>query len=165
MGPRARTAAAVAVIAILALHGAASGPAGTAPAPCRAHVRFGVLPAWARAGFSDPRPKMPHVLGRSGDITAVVFGYPLLSRPAVNRSNKILWVSRTRTRPFSDLRIAAQRMVGRHELGRPVARRIIGGPGPSIVDLPAPGCWRMTLRWSGHRDELDLRYRVHRRDR
>jgi hypothetical protein len=34
-----------------------------------------------------------------------------------------------------------------------------GGPGPSIVDLPSPGCWALTLRWSGHVDHLDLEYR------
>jgi hypothetical protein len=33
-----------------------------------------------------------------------------------------------------------------------------GGPGPSITDLPAPGCWTLRLSWSGHTDELKLRY-------
>jgi hypothetical protein len=33
-----------------------------------------------------------------------------------------------------------------------------GGPGPSIINLPAPGCWTLHLSWSGHRDELKLRY-------
>ena len=33
-----------------------------------------------------------------------------------------------------------------------------GGPGPSIIDLPAPGCWTLHLSWSGHTDELQLRY-------
>jgi len=35
-----------------------------------------------------------------------------------------------------------------------------GGPGPSIVDVPAPGCWRLTLSWSARRDSLDLQYRA-----
>jgi hypothetical protein len=144
-----------AIAAALALHGAA----GAAPAPCRAQVRQGVLPAWARAGFSDPRPRMPHVFGRAHEIVAIVFGYPLLAPPAKNRSNKILWVSRRRVRPLSDLRISAQRMAGRRAIGRPVARRVVGGPNPSIIDLPAAGCWRTTLRWSGRTDHMDLRYR------
>jgi hypothetical protein len=37
-----------------------------------------------------------------------------------------------------------------------------GGPGPSGINLPAPGCWRLALRWSGRTDELDLQY-AHRR--
>ena len=37
-------------------------------------------------------------------------------------------------------------------------RRELGGAGPSIVDLPDPGCWRLTLRWGKHRDTIDLVY-------
>ena len=105
---------------------------------------------------------MPHVLGRSGDIVAIIFGYPLLSPPSAKRNNKILWVSRTPLKPLSDLRISAQRMNTQGKVGRPVARVVRGGPGPSIIDLPAPGCWRLTLRWSGRSDQLDLEYRSNR---
>ena len=55
-------------------------------------------------------------------------------------------------------RISAQLMSGATPIGAPVTRRLTGGPGPSIVDLPAPGCWRLTLRWSRSVDSLDLRY-------
>jgi hypothetical protein len=119
-------------------------------------MRHGVLPPWARTGFSDPRPRMPHVLGRSGEIAAVVFGYPLLSPPAKNRANKILWVSRRPIKPPDELRIRAQRMRGDKPVGRHVVRVIQGGPGPSYLNLPARGCWRLSLRWSGRSDELDL---------
>ena len=129
----------------------------TAPA-CHSVVHHGVLPTWARTGFSDPRPRLPHVIGRSGEIAALVFGYPLRSPPLEDRGNKILWVSRRAVKPLSDLRIRAQRMEGRRRVGRPVTRVVVGGPGPSGIDLPAPGCWRLTLRWSGRTDELDLRY-------
>ena len=37
-------------------------------------------------------------------------------------------------------------------------RTVAGGPGPSIINLPASGCWRLTLRWSGRADSLDLAY-------
>ena len=143
---------------------AAVAPAGASPpAPaCRSVVHHGVLPTWARTGFSDPRPRLPHVLGRSGDIAALVFGYPLRSPPAKDRGNKILWVSRRAVKPLSDLRIHAQRMDGRRPVGRSVTRVVVGGPGPSGINLPAPGCWRLTLRWSGRSDELDLQY-AHRR--
>jgi hypothetical protein len=40
---------------------------------------------------------------------------------------------------------------------------IAGGPGPSIVNLPTPGCWRLTLGWAGQVDTLDLRYLANRR--
>ena len=55
-------------------------------------------------------------------------------------------------------KIRAQRMEGRRRVGRPVTRVVVGGPGPSGINLPAPGCWRLSLRWSGRADELDLRY-------
>jgi hypothetical protein len=48
-------------------------------------------------------------------------------------------------------------------VGAPVTRKVSGGPGPSIVNLPSPGCWRLTLRWSGRADSLDLSYRGGRR--
>jgi hypothetical protein len=117
-----------------------------------------VIPVWARGGFSERRPRLPFAVGRSGEIAALVFGYPLLSPPSRTRSNKILWVAR-RSTGAGDLRIRAQRMVGTRRVGRPVARTVSGGPGPSIVNLPAPGCWRLTLRWSSRADTLDLVYR------
>jgi hypothetical protein len=134
----------------------APATAGASTRACHSAVRHGVLPTWARTGFSDPRPRMPHVLGRSGEIAAIVFGYPLLSPPAKNRANKILWVSRRAIKPPDKLRIRAQRMHRDRPVGKHVVRVIDGGPGPSYVNLPTHGCWRLTLRWSGRSDELDL---------
>jgi hypothetical protein len=141
---------------LVAALGLAVSPASAAASACHSAVRHGVLPSWARTGFSDPRPRMPHVLGRSGEIAAVVFGYPLLSPPAKNRANKILWVSRRPIKPPDELRIRAQRMRGARPVGKHVVRVIAGGPGPSYLNLPARGCWRLSLRWSGRSDELDL---------
>jgi hypothetical protein len=99
----------------------------------------------------------------AGQMVAVLFGYPLSQPPAEGRNNKILWVAGpaapTPHDPsvrldYNDLLIEA-RLGGR---GEPVQRRIAGGPGPSIVDLPEPGCWRLTLRWSGRTDIIDLEY-------
>jgi hypothetical protein len=125
---------------------------------CRSEVERGALPEWARAGFSDPEAGVPHVVGRAGDIAAILFGHPLLSPPSSERANKILWVSRPAEKPPSDLRIEAQRMDGPRLVGRPLSRTVSGGPGPSIVNLPAAGCWRLTMRWSGRSDGLDLQY-------
>jgi hypothetical protein len=132
--------------------------AGQAPASCRPDLRRGVLPAWARGGFASARPRMPHVVGRAGEIAALVFGDPLVSPPRKRRNNKILWVSRRPADDPSDLVIGAQRMVGARDVGPSVRRRVQGGPGPSIVDVPAPGCWRLGLSWSGRTDIVDLRY-------
>jgi hypothetical protein len=126
---------------------------------CHSAVRHRVLPTWARTGFSNPRPRLPHVLGRSGAIAALVFGYPLHAPPLEDRGNKILWVSRRAVKPLSDLRIHAQLMRGHQRVGRPVVRVVVGGPGPSGINLPSPGCWRLTLQWSGRTDHLDLEYR------
>ena len=123
---------------------------------CKSHVLRGVLPVWARGGFSNPKPRMPHVLSTAGKLTAILWADPLLSPPPKDHSNKILWVSPTNS--GSDLRISAQRMIRSTQVGSPVARKVIGGPGPSIIDLPAPGCWRLTLRWSDQLDTLDLMY-------
>ena len=144
------------VLAALALAAAAPVSAAAAPARCHSAMRHGVLPTWARTGFSDPRPKMPHVLGGDGEIAAILFGYPLLSPPARTRATKILWVSRRPIKPPDELRIRAQRMHGDRPVGNHVVRVIAGGPGPSYLNLPTHGCWRLTLQWSGRSDELDL---------
>jgi hypothetical protein len=136
---------------------AVPGSTGT----CRSELRDGVLPGWARSGFSDPEPRTTYVLGTSGRIVAILFGSRSLSSPpAADHHNKILWVSRVATTGH-DLRIEAQRMSGSRPLGAPVARSVTGGPGPSIINLPSPGCWRFSLRWSGRTDTLDLQYGPH----
>jgi hypothetical protein len=143
------------VLALIA--GAPTAPASRVR-PCAPAVSRGVLPVWARGGFSDARPRPPHVLGRSGGIAAILFVDPLHAPPLARRNTKILWVARRPLPRPADLRISAQRIAGTSRVGEPVSRRVEGGPGPSIVDLPAPGCWRLTLHWGAHADELDLRY-------
>ena len=95
---------------------------------------------------------MPHVLGRNGELVAILFGDPLTAPPREDRSNKILWVARRTPEP-GPLRLTALR----GGMGKPVERVVENGPGPSGVDLPA-GCWRITARWPGGEDELDLTY-------
>ncbi|GAA4572330.1 hypothetical protein [Planotetraspora kaengkrachanensis] len=139
-----------------------TGPVTAGPAPvtaspvasCAADLPSRVLPKWARTGFTDPEPRMPYVLGDRGDIAAIIFGYPLTAPPLPDRSNKILWVSRVPLDPGDPLRIEA-RLAGS---GTVVERTVLGGPGPSGIDLPRSGCWHLTLRWSGHTDTMSLRY-------
>ena len=148
-----------AAFAALLLAGCGSGgPSPSRVSACAPQVKIAVLPQWARGGFSDPKPRMSYELGRAGNIAALVWGFPLLSPPPRTHNNKILWVSRVATEPASNLRIAAQRMRGTQPVGAPVSRTVAGGPGPSIINLPASGCWRLTLHWSGRVDSLDLDY-------
>lgn len=132
--------------------GSADPGPGSPGASCVDVVPARLLPDWARAGFSDPEPRMPYLLGEHGDIAAILFAQPLASPPASDHNNKILWVS-----PYADgssLRITATLADG----AATVTREVSGGPGPSIIDLPRPGCWRLTLRWAGRTDTLDLAY-------
>jgi len=140
--------------------GSPAAVASSAPGPtaCQAHVPSRVLPIWARAGFSSPKPRMPFVLGAAGKIVAIQWSDPLVSPPSARYHNKILWVSRRPATPGSMLRIGAQRLTGGQPVGPVLQRAVSGGPGPSIIDLPPAGCWRLTLRWSGRSDTLDLRY-------
>jgi hypothetical protein len=149
------------VVVLAVLSGSVSAATATTDPSCSSAVRQGMLPVWARGGFHPPTQRIPHVLGHSGAIVAILFSYPLSSPAAAGRpANKVLWVSRVPVNSPTSLRISAQRMKGTRLLGKPVRRTIEGGPGPSYVDLPAPGCWRLSLRWAGRSDRLDLEYRA-----
>ena len=109
----------------------------------------GVLPEWARTGFSGPQPRMPHVLGEDGRIVAILFEEPLIA----GREQKILWVARDPIDEPTTLEITATREE------TVMASTIEGGPGPTQYELPGSGCWTLDLRWAGHKDRLRLAYR------
>ena len=98
---------------------------------------------------------MPYVLGDGGDIAAIVWvsHHPLVVPPAAGKNNKILWVSRVGS-VDGPLQIQAQ-LAG---TGQKVTRTVDGGPGPSVIDLPSPGCWSFDLTWGNHHDHLQLGY-------
>jgi hypothetical protein len=114
------------------------------------------LPVWARSGFHPADLAMPHVVGEAGNIVAILWAPrdALHSPPLPDRSNKILWVSRISLVAPDPLVIQAT-LAGST---RSATVSVPGGPGPSIIDLPAPGCWTLHLSWSGHTDALKLRY-------
>jgi alpha-beta hydrolase superfamily lysophospholipase len=145
----------LAPLLVLAAGASAARPDALRTARCSSAIDTGVLPRWARGGFSDPH--IAHVLGRAGRIVAILFARPLYSPPTPGRNNKILWVARASV-DTPGLRIVAQRMRGSRRTGAPVQRFVRGGPGPSIINVPSAGCWRFTLRWSGRTDSLDLVY-------
>ncbi|GAA1477104.1 hypothetical protein GCM10009623_15500 [Nocardioides aestuarii] len=153
------TAGVVAALLPVALGPDETGRAPASPADpttagsCVSPVPSGLLPAWARAGFSSPRPRIPHVVGDDGGIAAILFAQPLTSPPSDDHNNKVLWVSRE-TGDGSPLRITATLDDG----SRRVSRVVEGGPGPSYLDLPEPGCWRLALRWGDEEDSLSLAY-------
>jgi hypothetical protein len=41
---------------------------GSTAAACGAGVERGVLPEWARTGFSEKEPRIAHVIGRNGGL-------------------------------------------------------------------------------------------------
>ena len=122
-------------------------------AHCRESVQSTSLPEWARGGFSGGNP--PYVYGQHARIIAVLFS-PLSVDPQSKRSNKILWVSRPKLTKPGDLVIHA-RNLSTNETSQ---LKVAGGPGPSEIDMPTPGCWRLNLTWSGHSDSIDLQWRA-----
>ncbi|MFN8194437.1 MAG: hypothetical protein U0R80_09155 [Nocardioidaceae bacterium] len=136
-----------------------------APGPCRQVTSQGVLPAWARTGFSDPRPRVTHVMSDHGRIVAILFGGYLFAPPSDQVNNKILWAARPlAVRHDGDadgvpnaLEIEAQ-LDGTDRVEH---REVAQGPGPSTIDLPLAGCWRLTLTWgpgADQTDTMDLQY-------
>lgn len=138
----------------------ASATAATASAAtgCAARVETGSLPDWADAGFSGDA-RVPHVFGAKGDIVAVVFAHPLRQHRKDGSNNKILWVARAATTspdPSAPATLVITATLDGTDTR--VTREVAGGPGPSIIDMPQPGCWRLDLRWFGHTDTMDLVY-------
>jgi hypothetical protein len=87
-----------------------------------------------------------------GLMLAILFGTPLTAPPAADHNNKILWVAKVGAEgAFSiDARLEGSDRRFRREIGP--------APGPSIVDLPAAGCWHLELRWGSYTDTISLRY-------
>ena len=153
--PQPSTARAGAAQAGAAQAGAAQAGAVTSDG-CAGQPPVSPLPVWARAGFQPADQAMPHAMGEAGDIVAILWApRDALHAPTLpDRSNKILWVSRIPLVAPNPLVIKAT-LAGST---RTATVSVPGGPGPSIIDLPAPGCWTLHLNWSGHADELKLRY-------
>jgi hypothetical protein len=154
---RIRVVAAIGFVLSTLLLASCGATKSSAVRPCAPNVVDGVIPSWAQAGFLERNPTMHYELGTSREIVALLFAFPLESPPPASHNNKILWVSRLPVQG-TVLIIRAQRMVGTQQLGAAVQRQVAGGPGPSIINLPAAGCWSLDLYWSGHTDHLDLSY-------
>lgn len=152
----------VGVAAVVGAHRSGDDPpvastptSGPTVAGCRLDPAPKPLPTWARAGFTPPGQPMPFVLGDRGDIVAILWSthHPLVAPPAATRNNKILWVAKVGAAD-GPLQIRATLA----STGQTVTRTVTAAPGPSIIDLPAAGCWSLDLSWGSHRDHLVLGY-------
>lgn len=130
--------------------GTGTGPADQAPSACQP-LLTSPIPQWARGGFTGPSsPSFAY--STSGDMVAIVFGDPLTAPPTADHNNKILWVPRSDT--------GEHLVITAHLEGTDQTATIDTGapPGPSTVDMPAPGCWQLDLRWGEHSDSINLRW-------
>jgi len=135
---------------------AAQPPTLVSPASangCAGQPPVSPLPVWARSGFTPPDTAMPHVIGAAGNIVAILWATPnaLHAPPLPDRANKILWVPRVSSGPMTIQATLA-------DSTRTATVNLPNGPGPSYVNMPAPGCWTLHLSWGGHTDQLSLRY-------
>jgi hypothetical protein len=119
------------------IHSFAGGCAGTS-------VTDAEPPAWARGGWSNYTDGAPWSVSWAGgtpaNAVAFLFAIQLVAgvSPRIDgTNNKVLWVARNAETGF---------MVEGRPLGQsqPVVSAV---GGPSIIDVPTPGCW--TFRLSG----------------
>lgn len=154
LAPLAAAVAVIAVVGTVLLVRPSVGDRAASPASACAPIRSAVLPTWARAGFSDPEPSMPFVTSKSGAMVAIIFADPLISPALPNLGNKILWVTNNDDSVGDGLHIT-----GHLENGSATMQTTVeGGPGPSLIDVPQPGCWQFDLAWGSHRDTIDIAY-------
>jgi hypothetical protein len=90
--------------------------------------------------------------GTSGTATSASCAAQPPVSPLPDQANKILWVPKTTW--GTPLVIHATLA----DSTRTATVTLPNGPGPSHVDMPAPGCWTLRLSWAGHTDQLSLRY-------
>lgn len=115
-------------------------------------VYEGAPPAWA----TDNAPELPYVISTDATVVGYLFARPLR---ATKSDDKILWYVRL-PRDGHSLHIEARPRGGPAPVVR-VAEPADSSPGeiyPSLVDVPTPGCWHVTLSWGPHTDAVDLRY-------
>jgi hypothetical protein len=106
-------------------------------------------PLWAQGGWTHtngtPWP-VPWTAAASGQAVAFVFAGRLVAGPSPRvdgSSNKVLWV----------LRDPVQFVVEGRPSGESTPVVTIPG-GPSIVDVPTPGCWTFRLIPSNHPEQV-----------
>ena len=114
-------------------------------------------PDWvAEAGGGLPARQVRSV---GGDVVAALFVDPLRAAPRDDgMNNKILFIV-GKPRNGQPLTITATPAGGGAAVTTSTEPN--SAPGqiyPSIVDVPAAGCWHLVLTWDGNTDSMDLRY-------
>lgn len=114
-------------------------------------------PVWAQGGWTQAvkgQPwGVPWALGSGGNAVAFVFAGELVagSSPRVDgTNNKILWVAKGSPANFVVQAIPPG--------GTQPAVTVNGGP--SIVDVPAAGCWQFRLTWGAARTSSTINLNV-----
>ena len=74
----------------------------------------GVLPEWARTGFSDPEPRIAHVIGDEGRIAAIIFGTRSRPRRAGRRQQDPVGLARSGAAALRPTDPRRARRRGRH---------------------------------------------------
>jgi hypothetical protein len=102
-------------------------------------------------------------VGVRHNVVGASFGWPepLTSPPLRDRRNKILWMlSRpARTASTADLLISASLNGSDLHVQRRVEGQVTPGSSrPSVINLPAAGCWTFSLRWGDQNDVVSVRY-------
>lgn len=156
LAPIAAAVTVIAAVGTVMLAGPSTVDPTAQPTSACSPIQTGVLPTWARSGFSDPSPSSPFVISSDGELVAIIFADPLRAPAALGMTNKILWVSKDQTTGTAPLIIT-----GRLEGGTSTMQTTVtGGPGPSIIDVPAAGCWQLDLSWGPHKDTIDIPYQT-----
>ena len=78
-------------------------------------------------------------------------GAPSRPRAVAAPGGKVLWLARNGS---GRLRMDAREQASGHT----VSVTLPDGAGPSLVDMPQPGCWRFVLTWADNPDEVFVRY-------
>jgi hypothetical protein len=125
------------------------------PAP----IHRGPPPAWTAAAWADSSPgfTVPYALASDDAAGAFFFANPLRSGHPTNPSNKVLWIVRF-PRDGHMLTITARQSTDPSDVVQ-IRQPADSSPGeiyPSYVDLPKPGCWRLSLAWGPHRARIDV---------
>jgi hypothetical protein len=110
-----------------------------------------------------PDPPFPYALASGAPVAAVFFSYPLRAKLPAGTRNKILWV--VGPRPKAEPLVIVARLANAPREGLHARGDGSGGSGQiqrTLLQFPAPGCWRLMLRWEDHTARLDVRLRPRR---
>ena len=152
-----RTAATLAAVVVSALASAASASSHQQGSTCGARVH------------QEPNPRLGTLSGgrwvagspRTSGLVGYLFGGEVVNgrfavytgglNPGTRTSEKILWLLPKRKRVGPRLVISGRRdgstaVTYRRRLAEAGSEQTPGYGYPSILDLPVPGCWKLTLR-------------------